>query len=50
MKFLLWKRDIFCKVNKIKSLRRGEHSFAAPGSLQIDAEIAKNSRFQTEAN
>jgi hypothetical protein len=46
--FLLQKRDIFCKVKEIKGLRGGEHSFAAQGSPQIDAEIAKNSRFRTE--
>ena len=31
-------------------MRGGEHSFAAQASLQVDAEIAKNSRFQTETN
>ena len=48
MKFLIWKRDIFCKVKEIKGWSGGEPSFAAPGSLQIDAEIAPNSRFRTE--
>ncbi len=28
----------------------GEHSFAAQISLQIDADIVKNSRFRTETN
>ncbi len=50
MKFLIWKRDIFRKVKEIKGLCGGEHSFAAPGSLQINAEIAKNSRFRTETS
>ncbi len=50
MKFLMvWKGDIG-KVKEIKGLCGGEHSFAAPASLQIDAEIAKNSRFRTETN
>jgi hypothetical protein len=48
MKFLLWKRDIFCKVKEIKSLCGGEHSFAAPASPQIDPEIATKSLFRTE--
>jgi hypothetical protein len=48
MKFLLWKRDIICNIKEIKKLCGGEHSFAAPATLQIDAEIAKNSRFRTE--
>jgi hypothetical protein len=48
MKFLIWKQDILCKIKEIKGLRGGEHSFAAPGSPQIDAEIAQNSRFRTE--
>jgi hypothetical protein len=47
-KFLIWKRDIFCKVKENKGLSGGEHSFAAHISLQIDAEIVKNSRFRTE--
>jgi hypothetical protein len=47
MKFLIWKRDIFCKVKEIKGLC-GEHSFAAQANLQIDVEIAKKSRFRTE--
>jgi hypothetical protein len=29
-------------------LSGGEHSFAAQANLQIDAEIAENSRFRTE--
>ena len=48
MKFLIWKRDIFCKVKETKGLLLGEHSFAAQGSLQIDVEISQNSRFRTE--
>jgi hypothetical protein len=28
----------------------GEHSFAAQANLQIDAEIAENSRFRTETS
>jgi len=48
MKFLIWKRDIFCKFKEIKGLRGGEHLFAAQEIPQIDAEIAKNSRFRTE--
>jgi hypothetical protein len=48
MKFLIWKRDIFCNVKEIKGLYGGEHSFAAQANLQIDVEIAKNSRFRTE--
>jgi hypothetical protein len=48
MKFLIWKRDIFCKLKKIKGLYGGEHSFAAQANLQIDAEIVENSRFRTE--
>jgi hypothetical protein len=47
-KFLIWKRDIFCKVKEIKGLCGGEHSFAAQASPPIDAEIAENSRFRTE--
>jgi hypothetical protein len=31
-------------------LRGGEHSFAAQARPQIDAGIAKNSRFRTETN
>jgi hypothetical protein len=50
MKFLLWKRDIFCKVKEIEGLSGGEHSSAAPATLQIVAEIAKKSRFRTETN
>jgi hypothetical protein len=50
MKFLIWKRDIFCKFKEIKGLCGGEHSFAKPASLQIDAGIAKNSRFRTETS
>ncbi len=48
MSFLIWKRDIFCKIKEINGLRGGEHSFAAQISLQIDADIVKNSRFRTE--
>jgi hypothetical protein len=47
-KFLIWKRNIFCKIKEIKELCGGEHSLAAQASLQIDAEIAKNNRFRTE--
>jgi hypothetical protein len=50
MKFLIWKRDIFCKFKEIKGLCGGEHSFAKPANLQIDAEIVENSRFWTETN
>ena len=50
MKFLIWKRDIFCKIKEISGLGGGEHSFAAQVSLQIDAAIAENSRFRTETN
>jgi hypothetical protein len=50
MKFLIWKRDIFCKFKEIKGLCGGEHSFAKPANLQIDAEIVENSRFRTETN
>ena len=50
MKFLIRKRDIFCKIKEIKGLCGGEQSFAAQSNLQIDAEIAKNSRFRTETN
>jgi hypothetical protein len=46
----MWKRDIFCKVKEIKGLCGGEHSFAKPANLQIDAEISKNSRFRTETS
>jgi hypothetical protein len=45
MNFLIEKRDIFCKVKEMKGLGGGEHPFAAQASPQIDAEIAKNSRF-----
>jgi hypothetical protein len=31
-------------------LNGGEHLFAAQRNLQIDAEIAKKSRFRTETN
>jgi hypothetical protein len=48
MQFLMWKRDIFCKFKEIKGLSGGEHLFAAQTNLQIDAEIAKKSRFRTE--
>jgi hypothetical protein len=50
MKFLIWKRDIFCKLKEIKGLCGGEHSFAAQANQQIDAEIVENSRFRTETN
>jgi hypothetical protein len=48
MQFLIWKRGIFCKFKEIKGLSEGEHLFAAPANLQIDAEIVKKSRFRTE--
>jgi hypothetical protein len=48
MRFLIWKRVVFCKVKEIKGLCGGEHSFAAQVNQQIDAEIVKNSRFRTE--
>jgi hypothetical protein len=48
MQFLIWKRGIFCKFKEIKGLSGGEHLFAAQTNLQIDAEIAKKSRFRTE--
>jgi hypothetical protein len=41
----MWKRAILGKVKEIKGLCGGEHLFAAQVSLQIDAEIAKKSRF-----
>ncbi len=50
MSFLIWKRDIFCKIKEIKGLCGGEHLFAAPISRQIEAAIVKNSRFRTETN
>jgi hypothetical protein len=50
MQFLMWKRGIFCKFKEIKGLSGGEHLFAAQTNLQIDAEIAKKSRFRTETN
>ena len=45
--FLIWKRDIFCKIKEIKGLCGGERPFAAQTIPQIDAEIAENSRFRT---
>jgi hypothetical protein len=50
MKFLIRKRDNFCKFKEIKGLRGGEHLFAAPGIPQLYAEIAENNRFRTETN
>jgi hypothetical protein len=50
MQFLIWKRGIFCKFKEIKGLGGGEHLFAAQTNLQIDAEIAKKSRFRTETS
>jgi hypothetical protein len=38
----------FCKFKESKGLSEGEHLFAAQTNLQIDAEIAKKSRFRTE--
>jgi len=49
MKFMIWKRNIFYKVKGINGLREA-HSFAAQGSPQIDAEIAKNSRSGQKLN
>jgi hypothetical protein len=50
MQFLIWKRGIFCKFKEIKGLSGGEHLFTAQANLQIDSEIAENSRFRTETS
>jgi len=41
IKFLDWKRAVFCCGKDIKGLREGVHRYAAQASLQIDAAPAK---------